>query len=117
MILRLRPPSVYLVQNIESGAPMPTKKRRIQLTLHGDLDVVLARLSELTERPQSALVLELLQDTLPVLKQTVEALELAKSGKLNLDGLIGMVQDSISHAQAIESEMLETKKAHKDKTP
>lgn len=96
---------------------MPTKKRRIQLCLDPDLDIVFAKLSELTGRPQSALVTELLRDTLPVLQQTVEALELAKSGKLNLDGLIGMVQDSISHAQAIESEMLETKKTHKDKTP
>ncbi len=88
---------------------MPTKKRRIQLCLDPDLDVVFAKLSALTGRPQSALVTELLRDTLPVLQQTVDALELAKSGKLNVDGLLGMVQQSISDARGIESELLKNK--------
>lgn len=89
---------------------MPTKKRRLQLSLDEDLDVVFMRLSKLMERPQASIVMDLLRESLPVLQQTADALELAKSGKLDLNGFVGIVQQSIADAQAIESEMLEKQK-------
>lgn len=96
---------------------MTTRKKRLQVTIEPELVPVLERLSVLLETPQSTIITDLLMESLPVLIQTADALELAKKGVLNLDGLVGMVQKSISDAQAIESEMLETQKTHKDKTP
>ena len=96
---------------------MTTRKRRLQVTIEPELEPVLARLSVLLETPQSTIITDLLMESLPVLVQTADALELAQQGKLNLDGLVGMVQKSISDAQAIELEMIETQKTHKDKTP
>lgn len=96
---------------------MTTRKRRLQVTIEPELEPALARLSVLLEIPQSTIITNLLMESLPVLIQTADALELAKQGKLNLDGLVGMVQKSISDAQELELEMIETQKTHKDKTP
>lgn len=89
---------------------MVTRKRRLQVTIEPELEPVLIRLSALLDTPQATIITNLLMESLPVLQQTADALELAQNGKLNLDGLIGMVQQSISDAQAIESEMLEKQK-------
>jgi len=85
---------------------MTTRKKRLQVTIEPELVPVLERLSLLLEIPQSTIITDLLMESLPVLTQTADALELAKKGSLNLDGLVGMVQKSISDAQAIESELL-----------
>lgn len=96
---------------------MATQKKRLQVTIEPELAPVLIRLSSLLEIPQSTIITNLLMESMPVLIQTADALELAKQGKLNLDGLVGMIQKSISEAQELESEMIETQKTHKDKTP
>jgi len=91
---------------------MARRKRRLQVPVEPELDPVLVRLSELTGIAQCTLVTNLLMESLPVLKQTVEALELAQKGKLDLNGLVGMVQKSIDDARSIESELLDKMKGH-----
>lgn len=111
MILRLRPTQDYYVSKINNGyTNMTTRKRRLQVTIEPELEPVLLRLSQYMGIPQSTIVTNLLMESLPVLKQTADALELASKGQLDLNGLMGMVQQSISDAQALESELLDQQK-------
>lgn len=89
---------------------MTTRKRRLQVTIEPELEPVLLRLSKYMGIPQSTIVTNLLMESLPVLQQTADALELASHGRLDLNGLVGMVQQSISDAHAIEVELLEKQK-------
>lgn len=89
---------------------MPTKKRRLQLSLDDDLDCALARLSKLVGRPQATIVHEMLRESLPVFIQTADALELARQGKLNLDGLNAVVNAKIHEATELQLELTDKNK-------
>lgn len=62
---------------------MPSQKPRLNLTLPDDLNATIVRLAELTGKPKSALIVEMLHIYAPVLEQTVFALEQIKENKEN----------------------------------
>ena len=62
---------------------MSNQKKRIALTVPDDVDHVLERLSVLTKSPKTKLIMELLQEYLPVLERTADALEQIIADKEN----------------------------------
>lgn len=62
---------------------MPTKKRRLIISLPEELDVALARFSEVTGQPQSSFVLSCLMENLEPLKIMTEAVVQAKAGNMS----------------------------------
>lgn len=60
---------------------MPTKKRRVALTVDDDLDAVLQELSRLTKTPKSTIIVDLLKDAMPHLQEIVNALNLIEDKK------------------------------------
>ena len=50
---------------------MSNQKKRIALTVPDDVDNVLERLSVLTKAPKTKLIMEMLQEYLPILERTV----------------------------------------------
>lgn len=62
---------------------MPTKKRRLNISLPPELDEALARFSEVTGQPQSSFVLACLMESIESLKLLTEAVEEAKKGNVS----------------------------------
>lgn len=82
---------------------MATSNPRITVTLQPQVHVVLKRLSELTKNSQSALVGELLSESLPVFERMVEVLGAAE--KLREKGM--QVSGEISEALQTAHDRLE----------
>ena len=62
---------------------MPTQKPRIAITVPDEINQTLDRLHELTGTPKSKLIVEMLEQYVPVLEQAVDTLEKIKSDKEN----------------------------------
>jgi predicted DNA-binding protein len=62
---------------------MPSQKPRIALTVPEEMGVVLDRLSVLTGFPKSKLIIEMLEEYLPILERTLNALESIQADKEN----------------------------------
>ena len=62
---------------------MPTQKPRIAITVPDEINHTLERLYELTGTPKSKLIVEMLEQYVPVLDQVVDTLEKIKSDKEN----------------------------------
>ena len=62
---------------------MPTQKPRIAITVPDEINQTLERLYELTGTPKSKLIVEMLEQYVPVLDQVVDTLEKIKSDKEN----------------------------------
>lgn len=62
---------------------MPSRKPRIALTVPDDINDTLERLYKLTGTPKSKLIVEMLEQYVPILDQTVTALEKIQSNKEN----------------------------------
>ena len=62
---------------------MSNQKKRIALTVPDDVDNVLERLSVLTKAPKTKLIMEMLQEYLPILERTADALEQIIADKEN----------------------------------
>ena len=62
---------------------MPSRKPRIALTVPDDINDTLERLYELTGTPKSKLIVEMLEQYVPVLDQVVTALEKIQADKEN----------------------------------
>ncbi|EGQ7976047.1 hypothetical protein I7Z51_005077 [Vibrio parahaemolyticus] len=62
---------------------MPTKKRRLIITLPPELDVALARFSKVTGQPQSSFVLSCLMENIESLNLITDAVEQAKAGNIS----------------------------------
>lgn len=58
------------------------KSTRVGLSLPGEIDSVLIKLSELTGQPKTAIITEILTDSLPILTQVIKAIEEAKQGQM-----------------------------------
>jgi len=74
---------------------MPTKKRRLIISLPPELDEALSRFSKVTGQPQSSFVLHCLMENLQTLNLISDAAEQAKAG-------------NISHAEALIAQALGT---------
>lgn len=68
---------------------------RVALTLPPDIDEALTRLSTLQTMPKTAFITDILRDMLPVMLQTIEAIEEVKQGqkKLALDRMANLLAD------------------------
>lgn len=62
---------------------MPTQKPRIAITVPDEINQTLDRLYELTGTPKSKLIVEMLEQYVPILDQVVDTLEKIKSDKEN----------------------------------
>ncbi len=62
---------------------MPTQKPRIALTVPNEINQTLDRLYELTGTPKSKLIVEMLEQYVPILEQVVDTLEKIKADKEN----------------------------------
>lgn len=91
---------------------MPTQRRRIQISLHPELDKVLVRLSTSLKKPTSKILAELLEESLPALIQVADALDQANAGKLDVDGFQKVLEDAHSELDELQ-DFMESKK-HKD---
>ena len=58
-------------------------RKRIALSVPPDMDDVLDKLSDLTGQPKTKIILEMMEQYVPVLEQTVEALEQIRDNKEN----------------------------------
>lgn len=85
---------------------MATTKRRIQITLEPELDSVVSRISELSGSPVSKVCAELLMNSLPVLSQFAEVLELSKQKQtIDVQALKKLVDEGQSMMDQIHSDM------------
>lgn len=57
------------------------KTKRLALSLSDESDQALSRLSELTSRPKSSIISELIDDAIPFIEQVIKAIQDAKIGK------------------------------------
>lgn len=62
---------------------MPSQKPRIALTVPDDINDILDKLNSLTGTPKTKLIIEMLEDYMPVLQQVVDALEQINKDKEN----------------------------------
>lgn len=62
---------------------MPSQKPRIALTVPDNINSTLDRLSDLTGTPKTKLILEMLDEYMPILERTIDALEQIKADKAN----------------------------------
>lgn len=62
---------------------MPSRKPRIALTVPDDINATLDRLYELTGTPKSKLIVEMLEQYVPILDEVVSTLEKIKADKEN----------------------------------
>ena len=60
------------------------KNKRIALSVPPDIDAVLTALSKATNTPKTAIITELLSDTLPTMRGVLEAINAAKQGQQEL---------------------------------
>ena len=58
-------------------------RKRIALSVPPEMDDVLDRISVLTQQPKTKIILELLEEFVPVLQQTLDALEQIQENKEN----------------------------------
>ncbi|MBV6575259.1 hypothetical protein JL980_21405, partial [Acinetobacter baumannii] len=59
------------------------QKKRIALTVPDNVDAVLEKLSNLTGSPKTRLIMEILQEYLPIFERTADALEQIVADKEN----------------------------------
>lgn len=62
---------------------MPSRKPRVALTVPDEINVVLERLADLTGTPKTKLIIEMLEEYMPVLDRTLNALEQIQADKEN----------------------------------
>lgn len=87
---------------------LPTK--RVALTLPGELDQVLTRLSKLTKQPKTAIITEILLEAYPHFVQVAEVLTQIKEGQREiavnaLGSLLGSVSNDLNSAHVTLGEM------------
>lgn len=57
------------------------KSKRVGLSIPGEVDLALTRMSELTGQPKSAIITEIITDALPIIEQVIKAISEAKAGQ------------------------------------
>ena len=66
---------------------MPSRKPRVALTVPDDINSTLDRLAELTGTPKTKLILEMLEEYMPILDRTIDALEQIQADKANASNI------------------------------
>ena len=70
-------------QNLENDAPMPTKLRRITISLPEELDAALSALSKAQKKPIAKLITETLVEFSPTFHRMAEIIIQVNSGHLD----------------------------------
>ncbi len=78
---------------------MPTTNPRITITLQPQLHAILRRLSQLTKNSQSALIGELLNESLPIFERMVEVLAAAEEMRAQGMAASDEVKQALQRAQ------------------
>jgi hypothetical protein len=98
---------------------MASRCPRIQISPTPDLSVVLQALSKLTGKPQSRVIVELLDEALPALQVMAQALSLAKKSPREAESLMTNMATRSIHALTQEqmnfSEAMKQKPGRKPK--
>ena len=71
------------------------RRKRIALSLPPEMDEVLERLSALTNQAKTKLILEMLHEYVPVIEQTINALEQMQQNK---DDAVAIAKQFARHA-------------------
>lgn len=86
-------------------SPMPTKFRRLMLTLDPPLDAALARVSALMGKPQATICRELMSEAIPALDAMAKALEQARTQpKHAVAGMVDMLERKVAEASGVATE-------------
>ncbi|MGP5194472.1 hypothetical protein ACTXJO_12740 [Psychrobacter celer] len=85
---------------------MPTKKRRVALTVDDDLNKLLEDLSVLMKKPKSTIITDLLVDVTPMLTDLRDALQLAEQKKDIKPVLARMTASANIKASEMNNDML-----------
>jgi predicted transcriptional regulator len=98
-----------------TGCTMPTKHRRITISLPPDLDAALVELSEVDKRPQATIVTEFLTEMVPSMHAMSKIAKQLKAGKQaeakrTLQHWMG---DGMAEILAEQSELFNAKKGKK----
>lgn len=93
---------------------MPTVKRRIGLSVPDDVDEVLTGIASLTSRPKTSLIVELLEQSLPNLRVTLEAMRLAQQGKQDtaLNLMADLLRDAGFKLTDVQNDLFEKQRGH-----
>lgn len=93
---------------------MPTVKRRIGLSVPDDVDEVLTGIASLTSRPKTSLIVELLEQSLPNLKVTLEAMRMAQQGKQEtaLTLMADLLRDAGFKLTDVQNDLFEKQRGH-----
>lgn len=84
---------------------MPTKFRRLMLTLDPPLDTALARVSALLGKPQATICRELMIQAIPALDAMADALEKASTQpRQAVAGMVDLLERKVSEASGVASE-------------
>lgn len=92
---------------------MKPQKKRIALTVPDDLDQVISQISELTSMPKTAVILDLVQSAMPMMLQTVQALQQAKAGNKEsaMDVMAGLLKDAGFQLDEVQHDFFQLKKS------
>lgn len=85
---------------------VPTKKRRVALTVDDDLNKLLEDLSVLMKKPKSTIITDLLVDVTPMLTDLRDALQLAEQKKDIKPVLARMTASANIKASEMNNDML-----------
>lgn len=94
------------------------KGKRIALCVPPDIDAVITRLSKLTNTPKTAIVTDLLINTVPVMVGVIEAIEQTKLGQqeLAINALAQFLGDAQSKVNQMHFDLGEWKGKQDAKT-
>ena len=86
---------------------MPTSHRRLHVTLTPELEQVLSDLAYLMDRPQAAIVRDLLIEALPGLQAMSDAMHEAMHGKPRgaVQQMLGLLDRTLAEGQQLSLEM------------
>lgn len=97
---------------LKKGLIMATKLPRINVTVSSEIDNVLNSLSDAVGTSKSKIILELLNDALPMFKQVIAAVNKAKDGNKEgaMDGIRGMLADAAVKLNDVQLDLVEFRK-------
>jgi len=73
---------------------MATKKKRITISLDNEQSELIEKASEILNKPQSAIVSDIIKESALQLKTTIEALEQYKSGQIGRYKLVASILET-----------------------
>jgi len=97
---------------------MKSRQLRIALTVHDEMNDVLKELSVLLNKPKTAIITKIVQDTLPALKKVIQAIKQVKTGQeqVALQTVQGFLIDAANTMAQTNIDFEELRKNYAGKT-